>query len=112
MEEQADPPETATESISPPSSEGFVDTLGQLALWLGRGSKHGLGRSARASRKALERHQSRRDLDRLYQKLGRETIRLIEAGEISHPGLEARIPRIRTEQARVNSLGLASDGEE
>jgi hypothetical protein len=112
MEEQADPPETATEGISPPSSEGLVEILGQLAHWLGRGSKDGLGRSARASRKALERHQSRRDLDRLYQKLGRETIRLIEAGEISHPGLEARIPRIRAEQARVNSLDQPGEDEE
>lgn len=59
-----------------------------------------LGDSARWTRRRLELHQSSKDIDALYSKLGRELVCLVEAGEVAHPGLVKRATRIRQEEAR------------
>ena len=91
-------------ALSGPSMDGLTDLFVELVQWVGRGGRERLGQGARASKRAMERHQAKKDVDRLYQKLGRETIRLLEAGEIAHPGLEARLPRIEEEQRRLKIL--------
>ena len=69
---------------------------------------------ARRGRERIEIYQARRDLDRLYQKLGRECVRLVEAGEISHPGVIAGAERIarQVELVALSEDGVEAPGEE
>ncbi len=99
-------------ALSGPSMDGLTDLFVELVQWVGRGGRERLGQGARASKRAMERHQAKKDVDRLYQKLGREAIRLLQAGEISHPGLEARLPRIHEEQQRLQILTEKIHAEE
>lgn len=59
---------------------------------------------AREGRGRLEGYQAKKDLEKLYSKLGREAVRLLEAGEIDHPGLSAGAERIRQQQAILDGL--------
>jgi hypothetical protein len=74
------------------------DPLGLLLRWLGEKGLRHLEHGARRGKSHMERSQGRRDLATLYQKIGRETMRLIEAGEIDHPGLLERYDRIRAQE--------------
>jgi len=56
--------------------------------------------AARWTRRRLELSQASRDIESLYNKLGRELVCLVEAGEVDHPGLVKRAQRIRDEEAR------------
>ena len=46
-------------------------------------------------RTALNVRSLQRDRQKMYEKLGREVVRLVEAGEISHPGLLKGVERIK-----------------
>lgn len=70
-----------------------------------------VGELARRGRERLEIAQARRDLDKLYQKLGREVVRLVEAGELDHPTLRNRTDRIAKQEEVVRQLALRG-GEE
>ena len=85
------------------------DPLGALLRWLGETGLRQLEHGARKSKSRMERSQGKRDLATLYQKLGRETMRLIEAGEIEHPGLLERYGRIRAREEALE--GSTADGE-
>lgn len=65
-----------------------------------------VGDLARRGRERLEIAQARRDLDKLYQKLGREVVRLVEAGELDHPTLHNRKERIAKQEEVVRQLSL------
>lgn len=56
---------------------------------------------AQSGRERLEGYQAKKDLQKLYEKLGRETCRLVEAGEITHPGLQAGATRIEQQRQAV-----------
>ena len=49
----------------------------------------------------LELRQLRKDRDAMYRKLGREVRRLLEAGEIQHPGLLKGVERVDAVEARI-----------
>ena len=49
----------------------------------------------------LELRQLRKDRDAMYRKLGREVRRLLEAGEIDHPGLRRGVERVDAVEARI-----------
>jgi len=49
----------------------------------------------------LELRQLRKDRDAMYRKLGREVRRLLEAGEIEHPGLLRGVERVDAVEARI-----------
>lgn len=66
---------------------------------------------AKEGRGRLEDYQAKKDLDRLYNKLGRETVRLVQAGEVVHPGLQTGTKRILRQQAVVDGLEGTSDEE-
>ncbi|MCP4809759.1 MAG: hypothetical protein GY913_25065 [Proteobacteria bacterium] len=66
---------------------------------------------AKEGRGRLESYQAKKDLEKLYLKLGRETVRLIDAGEIDHPGLAVGADRIRRQQAILDGLEPV-EGEE
>lgn len=111
-DDQVAPAPRATDAIDAAPREGLAELFVELFQWMGRGGRERLGQGARVSRRAMEKYQAKRDVDRLYQKLGRESIRLVQAGEISHPGLEARIPRIREEEERLRALTTEFEAEE
>ena len=64
---------------------------------------------AQTGRERLEAYQARKDLTRLYEKLGRETVRLVEAGEIDHPGLLAGAERIHRQERVVAEVQAAGE---
>ena len=66
-------------------------------------AKASLSTVASASKRQLEKRQAQKDLQRLYWKLGKEVVTLVEAGEIQHPALEKRRNRILEQLERVRS---------
>jgi hypothetical protein len=57
--------------------------------------------------------QAKREQTQAYGELGKETYRLIEAGEISHPALEELAAKIRAaEQAQASAPAPAGAGAE
>jgi hypothetical protein len=87
----------AAEPLGPVVSEALERIAGVLRV---RG-RAALEAGAHRARKRLDLFQARRDLDKLYQKLGREVVRLVEAGEVSHPGLVKGTERIRRQEEAV-----------
>ena len=71
-----------------------------LRLAADRGRRR-LGTAAAQGRVRMEIRQLRRDRTRMVEKLGREVIRLVEGGEISHPGLLRGVERIREQDVRI-----------
>lgn len=80
-----------------PLAELFSELLGKL--W--RRGRVEVERAARKGRERLTLRQLRADRDRMYQKLGKETRQLLEAGDIDHPGLRRGVERIRELEARL-----------
>jgi hypothetical protein len=69
--------------------------------------------AATRAKEGVEEVQTKRNLTRAYEDLGRTAFDLIESGEISHPRLTAQADEVRTLQAQaadpVGAAG-ASDG--
>ena len=112
----ADPP-------APGGSEGQIDAIapivaeaaGRVVALLRTQGRTRIEEAARWTRRRVELHQASKDIDTLYQKLGRELVCLVEAGEVDHPGLVKRAARIRDEEARheaARSAGETLDHEE
>lgn len=86
------------------------DALGRfMKVALSRG-REGLGRATVEGRQRLEQRQLRRDLEVMYRKLGREVIRLVESGDIQHPGVVRGVQRIHDVEARIETLRAAGGG--
>ncbi|MCB9758724.1 MAG: hypothetical protein H6739_02695 [Alphaproteobacteria bacterium] len=96
---EAEAAEAAEEidALGPVLGEALERVFGVLR----RQGRKRVGELARKGRERLDLFQARRDLDRLYQKLGRETVRLVEAGELTHPALQNRAERIRQQEELV-----------
>ena len=90
-------PDGPTEPIGPVITDALDRIVGVLRV-RGRAAAE---RGARSARRRMDLYQARRDLDKLYQKLGREVIRLVEAGEVNHPGLKKGVERVRKQEAAV-----------
>lgn len=74
----------------------------ELLGGLTRRGRRSVGDLAKRGRERLEANQARKDVDQLYQKLGRETLRLVQAGEVTHPGLVAGVDRITLHEQRLD----------
>lgn len=94
------------EPLGPLVSEAMIELLGGVA----RRGRSEVGRLARRGKERLEANQARKDLDHLYQKLGRETVRLVEAGEVVHPGLVAGAERIAQHQKKAAAAEAQEEG--
>ncbi len=92
-EERAPEGPTLAEELAPLVGEAVGAIFGVL--------RSGGRRVARQGRGRLEQYQAKRDLDRLYQKLGREVVRLVEAGEVTHPGLVTGAERVHRQQELI-----------
>ncbi|MCB9743017.1 MAG: hypothetical protein H6741_02740 [Alphaproteobacteria bacterium] len=107
----AHPPPPPPEDGPPASSQGhdeldalgpaLVDALDRVMGVLRRQGRKKVGQLAKKGRERLDQYQARRDLEKLYQKLGREVLCLVEAGELTHPALLDRAERIRQQEALV-----------
>ena len=99
-EEPKDP--DAAEAIRAPASEPPIgDAVAELfgKLWkLGRGE---VERVAKRGRERISLRQLKNDRDRMFQKLGKEALALLEGGEVDHPGLLKGAARIRELEARI-----------
>jgi hypothetical protein len=87
--------------------------MGEMFGIVRREGRKTAGSLAQRGRERIELYQAKKDLDSLYQKLGRETVRLVEAGEITHPGLVEGAERIHRQQSVVaQAEAESSAGEE
>ena len=68
-----------------------------------RHAKSSLSSVTSTSRRQLEKRQAQKDLKRLYWKLGKEVVTLVEAGELDHPALVKRRKRILEQIERIQS---------
>ena len=62
-------------------------------------AKEAAEQAATKAKQGVEDVQAKRDASQGYSELGKETYRLIEAGEISHPALDEIAGRIRAAEA-------------
>lgn len=59
-------------------------------------AKQAAGQAAAKAREGVEDAQQKLELNKAYNELGKTAFELLEAGEISHPRLEATAAQIRT----------------
>jgi hypothetical protein len=93
------------EAIAPILAEAASRVIDILRTQ-GRGRFEG---ATRWTRRRLELSQASRDIESLYNKLGRELVCLVEAGEVAHPGLVKRAERIRAEEERFEAARQAPE---
>ncbi|MEL6342837.1 MAG: hypothetical protein AAFV53_06870 [Myxococcota bacterium] len=99
----------------------LADALGQVMRVVVRRGRAELSRAAAQGRVRMELRQLRKDRQRMFEKLGREVVRLVEGGELSHPGLLRGAERIQQLDAQIAAVeadvratvkkGLAGEGE-
>jgi len=75
--------------------------MGEVLGIVRREGRKQVAHLAQRGRDRIELYQARKDLDSLYRKLGMECVRLVEAGELAHPGLVDGAGRIHRQQAAV-----------
>ena len=85
------------------------ELLLQLLSVLRENGKDMFHRAADDGRRKLEVRSLKKDKNKMYEKLGREVERLVEGGEIHHPGLVRGVTRIaelhsKIEQAQTKEL--------
>jgi hypothetical protein len=68
-------------------------------------SRKEVSRAQAQSRLTMERRQLERDRNAMLMKLGRETIALLNGGEVDHPGLRRGASRIEELDAQIANLG-------
>jgi len=74
-------------------------------------AKEAAEQAATKARQGVDDVQAKREAGQAYGELGRETYRLIEAGEISHPALTEIAGRIRAAEATGPSEAAAVPSE-
>lgn len=91
----------------------LADALGGLLRGVLERSRTEVERIATDGRARLELRQLRKDRQVMYSKLGKEVRALLEAGEVSHPGLERGVARIQGLDERIASAerAFAARGE-
>lgn len=104
------------------SGEGqppISDALASVVRMVFERGQSRAGALAADGRGRLELRQLRKDRDVMYQKLGREVRRLLEAGEIDHPGVRRGVERIEGIESRIATVAArhgamvpASEGPE
>jgi len=90
------------------------DALGQVVRVALQRGRTEVGRAAVTGRSRLALRQLRSDRDAMLRKVGLEVLRLVEAGEVSHPGLlraSERIAELDAEIADVTLRGQRAEGE-
>ena len=93
-------------------NDAIVDlTKGLLSAIRKRGKKE-IVRIAHDGRKQLELRSLKKDRHKMYEKIGREVEKLIEAGDIDHPGLIRGIERIHLLDQKISQISADNISEE
>jgi len=87
----------------PPEEGNISAVIAGIAQKLKVGSEV-LAGSAESGRSRLDKISTKRDIDKLYWKLGKEIVALVSAGEIKHPGVVERADRIEKLIERLNQI--------
>ena len=73
--------------------------------------KEGAEQAAAKAKDTAEDVQTKRDLGKAYDELGKETFALIESGEISNSKLDPHAAKIRELQAKLEDGGGSGGGD-
>jgi hypothetical protein len=80
------------------------DLLRELFAFVSDRSRIEIGKAHERGRHQLEVRQLRKDRSKRLEKLGREVVALVEAGELVHPGVTSRIGHIKDLDTRIHAL--------
>ncbi len=69
-------------------------------------AKSAAEQAATRAKEGVEDVQVKRNLAHAYEQLGRTTFNLLEAGQLSHQGLDAQADEIRRLQAEAGSVNV------
>ena len=89
-----------------------TDLLRELLTFVSDRGKAEIGKAHERGRHQLEIRQLRKDRSKRLEKLGREVLALVEAGEIEHPGIQARIGHIKDLDRRIHGLLVDQENAE
>jgi len=109
MSEEQDTPKApeAEEHPSLGSAAGVLgDAFGQAMRVALRRGRSEVERAATSGRHRLQLRQLKADRDAMLRKIGMEVLRLVEADEISHPGLLRSAQRVAELDAELADLEL------
>ncbi len=87
-----------------PATGSMTELLREFFSFVSVRGKEEVGRVQERSRHQLELRQLRRDRSKRLEKLGRESMALVQAKEIEHPGLGAHIEHIHALDRRIDAL--------
>ncbi len=107
-EQMSDSPE---ETTGLPAST-VTDLLRELLSFVSDRGRAEIGKAHERGRHQLEVRQLRKDRSKRLEKLGREVLALVDAGEIDHPGITCRIDHIKDLDERIHALLLNSESPE
>ena len=88
-------------------NDAIVELAKGLLSTIRKRGKREVQRLASDGKKQLELRSLKKDRHKMYEKIGREVERLIEAGDIDHPGLIRGVERIHQLDKKIESLTLA-----
>jgi hypothetical protein len=71
--------------------------------------RHGIQSLRHEANTRLRRRTLRRDLDHFWIRLGKTAFRMVESGEVQHPGLEKAMQRIRDIEEEMQTLERPQD---
>jgi hypothetical protein len=72
--------------------------------------KQATGQAAERLRDEVEELKAKRELAQAYSDLGKQTAELVESGQLSHPGLQEAVEKIRTMKAELAAAEAAGTG--
>jgi hypothetical protein len=111
--EQPDSTESPQDEVPEQDSPSLGNAAGVLGEAFGQAMRVALrrGRSeveraAHTGRHRLQLRQLKSDRDAMLRKIGMEVLRLVEAGEVSHPGLVRSAARVAELDAELADLEL------
>lgn len=99
------------ESVGVPATT-VTDLLKELLTFVSDRGRAEIGKAHERGRHQLEVRQLRKDRSKRLEKLGREVVALVEAGELEHPGVTCRIDHIKELDQRIHSLLMSADEDE
>ena len=99
---------SSEESVGLPAT-AVTDLLRELLTFVSDRGRAEIGKAHERGRHQLEVRQLRKDRSKRLEKLGREVVALVEAGEIDHPGVTCRIDHIKDLDERIHGLLMSEE---
>lgn len=106
MNEPSEPSESSENLIGGNELRSAVKSVFRILIQEGRTR---LGGAMDDSKKMLALRALQKDKQKMYEKLGREVVRLADAEELSHPGLLRGVERIKDISAELETVMATPD---